>query len=427
MKRPAHSRPAAATSAFVAVFVGLLVWLGAAGAARAQTHIEAPPELPAQVDALEVTGLWRTKGYVVQRELPWRPGDVVDAEQWTLGIQRLWNMGIFSRVQARLEQQGERRVAVIELEERWTVNLLFRPTFGGGATQILVGLYDINTLGRYFESGALYQWFNRNSGGQGWLRNTRLFDRRLEGSLYVESLVRPRVDYGVVRSRVQVEVINWHWDHFLYGARIEAMDDWFIPLGGHEFRPPAPSKTLGLGGMLRWGLVNTVRIRQTGWSLELRPSVNLTNAAHYPATFGRFFGEWLYFKMLGNRWNLAWRAQVGAMTRAQPQHHFFLGGFDLLRGYRDNFAETRAYALSNVEVRFTAVDMMFLAIQPTVFADVAIAQNEVTGRTQPIASAGGGVRVLVPRLVRSGFRLDLAVPLTPLQKPGVSFGVFQFF
>jgi hemolysin activation/secretion protein len=181
------------------------------------------------------------------------------------------------------------------------------------------------------------------------------------------------------------------------------------------------------GPMLRTGLVNTVRIRQTGWSLEVRPSLGITNAPDFPTTFGRFFSEWLYFKMLGNRWNIAWRAQAGAMTRAQSQQHFFLGGFDLIRGFKDNYIETDLFALTNVEVRFTALDFMFLALQPTVFVDAAIARNTATGAAQGVVSAGGGVRILVPRFVRSGFRVDVAVPLVPGQKPGLSAGVYQFF
>ena len=394
----------------------IAVWLACAAQAFAQAAIEIPAELPAQIDALEVNGLWRTKPFVVPRELPWKPGQVVQPAEWELGIQRVWNLGIFSRVSARLERRGEQNVAVIDLEERWTVNLLFRPSLGGGSTQILVGLLDINTLGRYFEAGGLYQWFNRNSGGQGWLRNTRLFDRRLEGLFYVESLVRPRPDYAHVRARTQLEVINWHRDDLLYGGRIEAMDDWFIPLGPQDrFAPPRPSKSLSLGGMFRKGLVNTVRIRQTGWSLELRPSVWATTAEGYPTFFGRLFVEGFFFQMLGSRWNIAVRAQAGVLTDAQPQHHFFLGGFDLIRGFRDNFLETSAFALTNVEVRFTAFDAMFLAIQPTVFTDVAIARDEATKATRGIFSLGGGVRVLVPRLVRSGFRLDYAFPLVPGQ------------
>jgi hypothetical protein len=51
-----------------------------------------------------------------------------------------------------------------------------------------------------------------------------------------------------------------------------------------------------------------------------------------------------------------------------------------------------------------------------------------TGGVVPMLSAGGGVRLVSPRLVRTGVRLDLAVPLVGT-KPGLSpsFGVYQFF
>jgi len=34
------------------------------------------------VDAVEVTGLWRTQEFVVLRELPWKPGERVAPEAW---------------------------------------------------------------------------------------------------------------------------------------------------------------------------------------------------------------------------------------------------------------------------------------------------------------------------------------------------------
>jgi hypothetical protein len=76
-----------------------------------------------------------------------------------------------------------------------------------------------------------------------------------------------------------------------------------------------------------------------------------------------------------------------------------------------------------------AWDWTWLAVVPTVFADMAaLAQGQ---DVRGLASLGGGVRLLIPRFVRSGLRLDVAWPLTQQADgssgPGASIGVFQFF
>jgi hypothetical protein len=396
--------------------------------AYAQTAALPPPELPAVVNAVEVNGLWRTRPFVVPRELPWKPGEVVTPEAWVLGVQRVWNLGIFSRVTSHLEQRGDQRVAVFDLEERWTVNLLFRPSTGGGISQLQVGLYDISTLGRYIETGGFYQRLGQFNGGQLWINQPRLFDRRLQGMLTVDDTARPRLTYANARAHVQLDLIHEQRDDLHFGGRVEFMADHSLALPGassDQLLPP-DSKTLSVGAVLKLGIIDTIRIRQTGASLELRPSINLTTAPGQPV-FGRFWAEALWFRMAGERWNFAVRGQVGAMTAGLDPQHFFLGGLDLIRGFEDNAVNTRLYALANVEVRFIAFDSTWVAFQPAVFLDGEVDREEAPHSARGLASTGIGIRMLCPRLVHSGLRIDMAVPLTPVTRPRLSAGVFQFF
>src|SRR5579883_1172895 len=165
-----------------------------APAPRTAASAPAPPEvaLPARIDAIELLGLTRTSEFVVMRELPWHPGEVVTRAAFDLGVTRLWNTPIFSRVDAHVVRKGDRTVAVFELEERWPLTPLVEFQSGGNATWFHLGASHRNVLGKYLELEGFYEYFNGQSGGRVWFRDARLFDERLELKLGLERLMRPR-------------------------------------------------------------------------------------------------------------------------------------------------------------------------------------------------------------------------------------------
>ena len=400
----------------------------------------APP--PFRVESIEVRGLWISRELIVRRELPFKEGDVVTPELWELAVARLWNMGPFSRVALTLEPPGSGHV-VVTVEDRFTLNPLFSFGVGGGAFWVRAGANDINFLGRFIELGVRYERFGEFNGFQAWVRDPRLFGRRLDGQLLGEWLFRPRPGYfllrrATLRGELYVESNDGRVRVGAYGQG--ALDD-VSRLEGLAEAPAPHGRALYFGASLRVGRVDVVRIRQQGWSLEVWPGLAVTDDPRF-SSYPVFFAQGLHFTTLGERWNLAFRAQVGFSPGARPQDRFFLGGLDPgtpptnamqsypsgIRGYEDGFVRTQGYASFNAEVRFVAFDWMWLAIMPAVFVDAAAAQPERGGAVVPMVSAGGGVRLLSPRLVRTGLRGDLAVPLVGTKPTvGFSFGVYQFF
>ena len=259
-------------------------------------------------------------------------------------------------------------------------------------------------------------------------RNPRLFDRRLDGQITVDQLARERPTYADVRTSLRLDLTQEQRDDIHYGIWAEGMLDTFLPGPPTDSVLPNASKGIQFGTMAKFGVVNTVRLRPTGWSLELRPFVMVTNSeAHH--VFGGGWLEWLWFRMVGERWTLAWRSQAGAQSSSDPEFHFFLGGLELIRGYADNFIETQYFGLTNLEVRFIAFDSMWFAIMPAVFVDGALARG-LNGSTIGALSAGVGVRFQIPRLVKSGIRIDAAFALAPVEPLGLnvlSVGIYQFF
>ncbi len=411
-------------------------------AATATTEIA----LPARIDALEVRGLWRTERGVVERELPWRVGEVVGGEAWREGLAKLWNMGLFSRVAAEVQQQAGRTVAVVTVEERWTLNPLFlfavlvqreaKP--GESSSWWSLGAEDTNVFGEFLDVAAAYEQFNKYSGGRVWLHDPRWLGRRLDALIQWDYLVRPRVGFADRRMLVRAELNRLlDGDRVKIGARLDLQRDTFFDAGDTPpaLPPDAKSALLDLG--LRLGRVDVVRLRQVGQSLEVRAGVGASALVDAPGqVHTQAWLQGLGFWTLGERWNLALRVQAGHQSANTPAHlQYFLGGLYEVRGVRDSFLRTDRFALANAEVRYIAADWTWLAIVPAVFADAVVGRDAERSWTT-LVSAGGGVRLLVPRFVRTGVRIDVAAPLVGMPCTsgglfgtcaGMSLGVYQFF
>jgi len=391
---------------------------------------------PVRVDAIRIEGLVRTKPYVVRRELGFAEGDTITQAQLDLAVTRLWNTTIFAQVEAHVEGH----VVVVTLEDRFTLNPLFRFASGGSAFYFRLGAADNNILGHFIEAQAQYEYFDGFHGGQVLVRNPRLFNRRLEGTMQLDRLTRPRPGFSDQRTMARLEVLALALtDRLRYGLRVDAFADRFLPPLDPPEAFPVPTDSLLFQPSLRIGRVDTVRLRQSGASLEVRPGLGFTSSNDgtspaspergrnlMAATYGEMSGEALGFVMLGSRWNLAVRARAATMTEVPAHLQLYVGGLDLLRGYPDNYVRTNVYALYNLEMRYVAFDSTWIALMPVIFTDGAAAR-EPTGTAQVYGSVGAGLRLLIPKFVGTGLRFDLAFPFRDDPSPSPSIGVYQFF
>jgi hypothetical protein len=416
--------------------------------------------LPCTLDAVRVSGLWRTQQAVVEREVQVKRGQTLTAAALQLAEVRLWNSGLFSQVQLAVEQtptaasaetaaveSAGRCTLAVQVEERWTINPLFSfqvidkaSSDGSGRDQtawLNLGLSDTNLFGRFLEVAGSWERYavtrgNREDAWHGFLvlvRDPRFTGRRLEATAQVDWQVRPRPDFSDRRLRARLDAGQLLWsDRLRLGARLDLQQDNFLQPADRDVAVLAArfqgGIVLDIGA--RIGRVDVVRIRQVGQSLELRPGLGLTSRQE---SYAQIWLQGLGFWAPGSRWNLALRVQGAAMSAAPVHLRQYIGGLYEVRGYRDYLRASHAYGLVNAEARWIAWDWTWLAIVPAVFADAAaLAQGN---NVQGLASVGGGVRLLIPRFVRSGLRLDLAWPLTQQGNssagPGASIGVYQFF
>ncbi len=388
---------------------------------------------PIRVDRIAIQGLTRTHEAVVLRELPFAAGETISEETWLFAATRLWNATLFNRVTSSIgrETHTGQVVATFVLDENWTLNPLFSFAVGGNAGWVRVGASDNNVLGRFLELGAQYERFGDYNGFQAWARDPRFLGKRLDWVVIVDRLVRPRPDFADRRLRIGTEVNGLAWnDRLSLTSKVEALYDVLLPLdGGDDTGVPRNWSTLLEWGV-RIGRVDTLRVRQRGVSLEVRETLVATQLASMKG-FAQGWLELLALETVGERWNFAGRFQMGMQGDAPDYLQFYLGGLTVIRGYVDNFVRTQRYALANAEVRYVAYDSRWISLVAAGFVDGALAAR-TTGGAQAMLASGVGMRFLLPWMVKTGLRVDGAVPLVAATCasgfcPNLSIGVYQFF
>lgn len=396
--------------------------------------VAAPFTTPTRIDELRVEGLWITQVATVRRELPFAEGDEVTPELWDLFETRLWNLGVFSRVEVTLVQEEQRTIVKATLEDRFPIGPVVRANFGGGQFFLWLGVGHVNLFGRALEGRAVYERFGNQNGFFVRLFDPRLFDKRIGAALEVEWLSRPLPEFvarrAAVRAAVDFNAPGTFDDRFRLGVRVEGnSDETFV--SNPDLPPPPPnSKGLFAGLYLRLGRLDIDRLRFMQGFVEVRGDFMATTDPSHPIG-GMTTIEAQYFWKLGERFNVGFRALGGFERNARPQDRFYIGGLDRVRGYLYSEIRAQAFATANVELRVVAFDSTWFAVMPIAFVDGGIAARD-TNETQPLASAGVGLRLMVPRMVRFGARLEVAfpfaaTPLTPAFKPGINFGIWHFF
>ncbi len=113
------------------------------------------------IEKIEIRGNTKTKDKVIRRELAVNPGDIYDTVRVDRSVERLKNLGYFSKVEATPEPTDvpNRKDLVLNLEEQRTGSV----TFGAGFSSIdsLLGFVEI-TQGNF----DLFNWPSFTGGGE---------------------------------------------------------------------------------------------------------------------------------------------------------------------------------------------------------------------------------------------------------------------
>lgn len=400
---------------------------------------------PVTIQSLRILGVQKTQPKVVQRELPVSIPGPLCQEQISLFKDRLVRMGIFNKV----EIQTEGPELVVELEERWTTIPILKFRSGGGVQQYTLGLLDPHIAGRWIEAGAQYESLGNVPSAVLWYKNPRWWDQRQELEIQAWKLNRIRVKYDQQaetaipknafvqdRERLYVQYSKEHSAELLGRVALDYHSDQFkadpLPEGVTQQLTTPPSlpgatRFLIARAGFQWGLFQgehqTLRGHQlTGW---LDHGTALTSAV-------RDFTQWelsaIGYQPMNEKTQLAYRLIAGFTDTNVLQYWIYLGGLDRIRGFADNRFSGRSFWLGNFEIRHSLMDHPRRKLQAVAFLDsTGIGEELKDLQKVKAASAGGGLRWILPQFYRVVLRLDFARPIEKQDSESVSLGAQQFF
>ncbi len=416
------------------------------------------PDAAFVIDAVLIEGLFRTKAHVVMRELLFAEGERVSVREIEESVQRLRNLGLFRIAEYELldrriplpdgsvtDTHEQHRILLITVDERWTIIPFGTFSSGGGTFSLTTGLYDINVLGRYLELGGQYQRFANTDSFALWASDPRFLGERLSLAATVAQTNRTQVFYndgGAVegahrRTRRSVSVgmgrewLRW----FSTGVGLSYVDDSFSVEGLNEDLAELerargiPEAAHFLSGSLA---ASVGRIDANSY---LREGARLSGSAggsaaglasNHPHADLTLSGT--AFAVLPFKTNVGVRLGVGTTTTDRPEYQYFLGGFNIIRGFLHRRFYGPAYWFGNAELRIPSLDTRWIALQHVAFFDAAAAGARDTFITElDGASVGIGLRFLSPKVYSLLGRIDYAWPVYGDGGSALSFGAGQFF
>ena len=397
---------------------------------------------------IEIICLNRTDVSVVQRELT-LSAESEQENNVKVAVQQLKNLRIFSQVKPDLKNdKNKNRKLSLALEEKWTTIPVMKFSSGGGTNYFVVGVYDINSFGKYLELGAQYENWNGENAGVVWFRNPRFLGQRLKFSTDVWSVKRPEVlyvdaeeaaHYVLDRKKINIglekELNSW----FKLGMGIELNSDKFIGYASEPGLSTMYTDQLLSGessdasfGRLSIGLgkINYDNYLVSGSLLELNfdKGFKVQDSEH---DHTRVNADVKSYWRLPYKANVAFRLLAGATSSQALQHIYSVGGFENVRGYFDGQFRGRAFWQSNVEFRIPSYHSNWFVLQHNFFADIAQVKQTFgdlsLDGSDTYASAGLGIRFNSPKIYRFTARLDFVAWTSDSGSSSLSFGVQQFF
>ena len=401
------------------------------------------------LEDVNIVGLKRTKPFVVKRELLVKVGKPYSQSDIDESCQRLRNLQIFATADCVLSKGSAdgQSILTITVDERWTTIPIFKYSSGGGASQLILGSYDINVFGRYLELGGQYERIGEKNSGVVWYRNKRFLGERLELFLNLWSVARERILYNIWGKENQVEggymllrrrgvaFIEKEWLWWLRtGFGVQANQDEFT----EDFSPevdevvdykgmPENTNIVMMTFNAKVGRLdyNSYLIDGIEWSSNLEVS---SKSLGSDLDFYRLEEELKWFSSLPLNSTIGAKLGLGVSTVDSEPYLYYLGGLDRIRGFKESRFRARNYWLTNFEYRIPSWKSRWLVLQHVFFYDaIGIALDERDLAQQSAASVGLGLRVISPKIYRLVLRIDYAHPIHKDDETPISFGVQQFF
>jgi hypothetical protein len=382
---------------------------------------------------IQFVGLKRTKEEFMRKELRFATGQRLTEDMLEDAVQRLRNTNFFVSVDAQLSE-GEDGPSdlTITVREKWTLTPVLRGGSGGGVDFLVVGLYDLNLLGRGIEAGLQYEQFANAGGVNVWWRQPHFVRPAWRTAVELQSGKRPVFYYNNETQKYQTPLsrstrialtAQRHFPWFDLGVSVE-------PLERHletELKDPLTQyadfgRRHEEGVNARINLIfNGVDLHDYLWEghrFEMAAS-NLFSAdpSYQPyiqtlSLRGTHFWRVAEGHNAGLRMHAQWTSGQSLLSLVR------MGSLDAVRGLDDGERIGALAWLLNAEDRWLAYLSDNVVLQSVIFLDAGNAGKSLKEWPFPVAaSAGGGLRLGFRPVARLRLRADYARALSGLRHP----------
>jgi hypothetical protein len=394
--------------------------------------------MTSEASTYDIVGIHRTKEFVIRTEIELCSCDDPDTLQ-----QQLLKTGLFYSVDIQEISAGYYKILI---EEKWTTIPIFKLNSGGGTTQVTLGVYDPHLFGYRVETGFQYERLGDAPSFVFWnkiprVRETRFFtDLQYWKTKRIRLKYNPDVDQPTLIKALLLDSERLYAgfgyelnSDFKFQTLIESQKDVFstelIPVETLAKVPgqiiPPESKVSFYGLQFDYGSLRQELGLQIGTLVSGQLKLGVPSRGE---NFSNLKIELNHYSLVYQDWLFAQRLRIGTTDTNILQHWNYLGGLESIRGFVDNRFATKNYWLSNSELRKFFIEKPSWILQAVTFADL-LGIDESSKRIEDVtaASAGFGLRLIMPKIYRLVVRVDYAKPFINKDSENVSFGIQQFF
>ncbi len=375
------------------------------------------------IRSIAFEGKFKLRRYILHRELTVAVGDSLDLESLDHDRRRIESFGIFSKVEPRLETDGDSVDVIFNLREVWTLLPLVAIGSTDEKLDWSLGVAERNLLGFYVQSAVLFRRYEGKNSGFFSITAPRAFGKDLSLSLALSDQreIEPlsthglRADYDYQHKAISAAVgRRLHEQIYSYISGGYDRENWTWrdqPVDRTHFPTTIdyPRYVVGTGVVL--GRVYYDHYFYTG--VDLSNDLALINER--PA--GRF-EKWRYsisargYQIVGPV-NLAGRIAMRTSSADERVQPYSVSGEANVRGYSDKIERGDRLLTGNFEVRFEFWDRKLFYGQLAAFADYGAiwgrGRSASDAFAEPYWSIGAGLRGAIQQFLGRIGRLDVAL------------------
>ena len=401
------------------------------------------------VQELQFDGMNRSNPDFLAQFLQTRSGQPLNWADVEADIQTLRNMQQFTQVEASVDTLSSGEVVVRFAVEEFIMRI---PTINfGGITDnfwFQLGGVDLNWLGRGYELGGYYRYYDRHSFslyqsmpyllGRRWGFKYNLDQSATTEPAYIgDQTVQINADrlsfVGLVRYELYNAPRAGHSSSIQIGGGY--LREKYQPLTGNIFSNGTRSAEFNKYLLkFRHEFIRLNYFSHYLWGLANETNIQTVKTDDGPFDYWQFLNVLRMYARYGSRINLAARLRSGIATNTDsPFVPFVLDSFLTVRGSGNRVSRGTAELTLNLESRFTLSEDHWLAWQGLVFIDISAWRfggapfTSMFSRDNTVTFGGAGFRIHLKQLYQLTFRLDYGINLIDNHQRGFVLGLGQYF